>query len=113
MTASESTIERIVRIAQTEPDETEKISADHVARRILAAAIRDPEHGGIRLRGGVRVVTISRRDADDNAAAVRARSSPLRRDRPFLEVRGKPVGIIEDEIARCSHRRARAQIPRR
>jgi hypothetical protein len=86
-----------VRVAQTEPDETEKISAYDVARRVLTAAIRDAQHGRIRLRSGVRVLTISRRNADIMSWQAGHKFAAVG-DRPFLEVGRKPVGIVEAKL---------------
>src|SRR5260370_27870982 len=73
----------IVRIAQTEPDEAEKFSADNVACGVLASAVRDAKHDRVRLCAGVRVRGIG-------GPGVEAKPRPVRRAPPPAPLRPVP-----------------------
>ena len=91
--------ERIVRIAQSQPNEMKEFSADHVARRLLVLAVRDLQNRGIGFGHVVRSVAIGRRDPQEMLRPI-GHEFAAGCDGPFFQMRRQPIRIIERELRR-------------
>src|SRR6266700_6638627 len=88
--------QRIMRIAYAETDELKKIGADDVACSVAAAAVGDVKNYRVGIGDNVWPVEISWIDSDVMPRFAVMKLAAIGH-RPIFEVRGKPVGVIEDE----------------
>ena len=87
--------DRIVRRADAQADQLEKIAADNVPGRMKAAAVGHGEHGGVGI--GVRIRRVWVRGIDANVVTRETFDQfAAGRDGPFLQVRGQPVGVLQE-----------------
>ena len=91
--------QRIIGRAHAQPDQLEKIPADNIPGGVLAAAVGDLDDGGV---GISRPIGLLRDGGGDAHIVPRFSLHEFAAigDRPFFEVRRKPVRIGEQEIRR-------------